>query len=140
MQCAYSTTNIPHAFRRHIKCTGGVASHNIHSQRHNQIVGRKLFNDSKRSVQRRQISGIIDTWPQWDINVESLTFPLTPLIFKPGIKGIGRLRVPVNGYRQYILAAVENILCAVAVMVVNIITDFIYVLVDPRVSLTDASH
>ena len=54
--------------------------------------------------------------------------------------GLGDLAWKAIGQRDYPVILAITMLAGAAVMVVNIITDFIYVLVDPRVSLTDASH
>lgn len=52
--------------------------------------------------------------------------------------GLGDLAWKAIGQRDYPVILGITMLSGVAVMVVNIITDFIYVLVDPRVSLTDS--
>lgn len=54
--------------------------------------------------------------------------------------GLGDLAWKAIGQRDYPVILAITMLAGAFVMVVNIITDFIYVLVDPRVSLTDASH
>ena len=54
--------------------------------------------------------------------------------------GLGDLAWKAIGQRDYPVILAITMLAGAAVMVVNIITDFIYVLVDPRVSLTDAIH
>jgi peptide/nickel transport system permease protein len=54
--------------------------------------------------------------------------------------GIGDLVWKAITQRDYPVILGVTMIIGVAVMVVNIITDFIYVLVDPRVSLTDGTH
>ncbi|MCC6703440.1 MAG: ABC transporter permease, partial [Thermomicrobiales bacterium] len=54
--------------------------------------------------------------------------------------GLGDLAWKAIGQRDYPVILAITMLAGAAVMVVNIITDFIYVLVDPRVSLTDANN
>jgi peptide/nickel transport system permease protein len=54
--------------------------------------------------------------------------------------GLGDLAWKAIGQRDYPVILAITMLAGAAVMVVNIITDFIYVLVDPRVSLTDGQH
>jgi len=51
--------------------------------------------------------------------------------------GLGDLAWKAIGQRDYPVILGITLLAGAAVMIVNIITDFIYVLVDPRVSLTD---
>jgi peptide/nickel transport system permease protein len=50
--------------------------------------------------------------------------------------GLGDLAWKAIGQRDYPVILAITLLAGAAVMVVNIITDFVYVLVDPRVSLT----
>jgi peptide/nickel transport system permease protein len=54
--------------------------------------------------------------------------------------GIGDLTFKAIGQRDYPVILGVTMLAGALVMVVNIVTDFIYVLVDPRVSLTDGTH
>ncbi len=54
--------------------------------------------------------------------------------------GLGDLAWKAIGQRDYPVILAITMLAGAAVMVVNIVTDFIYVLVDPRVSLTDGQH
>jgi peptide/nickel transport system permease protein len=50
--------------------------------------------------------------------------------------GLGDLAWKAIGQRDYPVILGITIVAGAVVMVVNIITDFVYVLVDPRVSLT----
>ena len=52
------------------------------------------------------------------------------------IPGVGRVGVTAVLQRDYPVILGITIVAGAVVMVVNIITDFVYVLVDPRVSLT----
>ena len=54
--------------------------------------------------------------------------------------GLGDLTFKAIGQRDYPVILGVTMLAGATVMVVNIITDFIYVLVDPRVSLTGGTH
>jgi len=55
-----------------------------------------------------------------------------------GWPGLGDLAFKAIGQRDYPVILAITLLSGVFVMVVNIVTDFIYVLVDPRLSLTDS--
>jgi len=54
--------------------------------------------------------------------------------------GLGDLTFKAINQRDYPVILGVTMLAGATVMVVNIITDFIYVLVDPRVSLTGGTH
>ena len=120
MQLPQLLTDLPHTRRSEQKGARRITLHDVIPDRNHKKLRFELLDDRAGFRQRLEVLAIIRTGAQRKISVISHTFASAFFICVAGKIGIGLKRVSVDGKKVDIFSFIKNILCAIAVMVINI--------------------
>ena len=99
---------------------GRVGLGDVEADRDDQRLGLEPADDRQRLVEGLEVAAVEDVLGKWQVDVEALAFPLADLVGEPREIRVGEAGVAVDRDGQDVGPVEEDVLGAVAVMVVDV--------------------
>ncbi len=107
-------------FRDKVPCAGGVLATGVQTEGNHQNLGPVVLDPAQGSREDPPVPLTVDMLLEWVVAICAATVARSALIRETREVGIGEVRVPVDRHREDIAALPEDVLLAVAVVVVEV--------------------